>query len=113
MPNEQNPNPTTAEESDISKSQSAQQPQSQAGQQPEFGEQRQQSELGQAEAGQPDEGLTEGETLSHQRTDVEGASLQPNERAEEESGFIGTEGDTDTSSELVEDEDEEFTPEGK
>lgn len=113
MANEQKPNPTTAEEADISKSQSQQQPQAEAGRQPETDEQRQQAEPGQDEADQPDEGMTEGETLAEQRTDVEGASLQPKERAEEESGFIGTEGETDTSSELVEEDKEDFTPEGK
>ncbi len=113
MADERKPNPTTTEESDISKAQSAQQPQAETGQQTETDEQRQPAELGQAEAGQPDEGLTEGETLAEQRTDIEGASQQPKENAEEESGFIGTEGETDTSSELVEEEKEDFTPEGK
>lgn len=108
-------NPTTAEEKDISKAQSAQQPTTEAKQQPETGEQRQPAEFGQDEAAdQPDEGL-QGETLAQQRTDIEGAALSKPERAEEESGFIGTEGETDTSSELVEeeDEDEDFKPDGQ
>jgi hypothetical protein len=108
-------NPTTAEEKDVTKAQSAQQPQAQAKQEPETDEQRQQAEFGQAEpTGQPDEGL-QGETLAQQRNDVEGALLQPKERAEEESGFIGTEGSTDTSGKLVEeeDEDEDFRPDGE
>jgi hypothetical protein len=121
MANEEKRNPETAEEADISKAQSAQQPQTQAGQQPEAGEQRgqfetgqqgQQAEFGQARStGSPDEGLA-GETTT-QRTDIEGASLQPKERAEEESGFIGTEGERDTSAELVEDEEDEFKPDGQ
>ena len=108
-------NPTTAEEKDVSKAQSAQQPQDQTDQQSETGEQREQAEFGQAEAaGQPGEGL-QGETFAKQRTDLEGASLQPKERAEDESGFIGTEGERDTSAELIEDEDEEdeFKPNGQ
>jgi hypothetical protein len=108
-------NPATAEEKDVSKAQSAQQPQAQADQQSETAEQRKQAEFGQAEApDQPGEGL-QGETLAGQRTDIEGASLQPKERAEGESGFIGTEGERDTSAELIEDEDEEdeFKPDGQ
>jgi hypothetical protein len=99
-------NPATAEEKDISKAQSAQQP--------ETGEQRQPAELGQETADQPDQDL-QGETLAQQRTDIEGATLNKPERAEEESGFIGTEGETDTSSELVDDEEEseEFRPDGE
>jgi hypothetical protein len=100
MPDQDKQNPTTAEETDISKAQAAQQPQ---------------AELDEA-TDQADEGL-QGEALAQQRTDVEGASLQPKERAEEESGFIGTEGERDTSAELVEDEDldedDEFKPDGQ
>ena len=113
MANEEKRNPATAEETDISKSQSAQQPPAQAGQPQPFAEDRQE-ETGEQAAGQPDEGQ-QGETLAQQRTDIEGATLNKPERADEESGFIGTEGETDTSSKLVadKDEDEEFTPEGK
>lgn len=108
-------NPATAEEKDLSKAHSTQQPQGQAGPQPESGEQPQPAEFGQAEtADQPDEAF-QGETLAQQRTDIEGASLQPKERGEEKNGFIGTEGSTDASSELVEeeDEDEDFRPDGE
>ena len=109
MTNEEKRNPATAEESDISKSQSAQQPQT--------GEQSKQPELSQDKsAGQPDEGL-QGDTLAQQRADVEGTSQQPKERAEEESGFIGTEGEGDASAQLVQDEeldeDDEFKPDGQ
>jgi len=97
--------PTTAEEQDISKAQSAQQPKARAGEQAETAEQRQ-------PADQPDEGL-QGETLAKQRSDIEGTSQQSKERAEEEAGFIGTEGQRDTSSELVEEEDDDYVPEGK
>lgn len=114
MPDQDKQNPTTAEETDISKAQAAQQPQAEAGQQPETGEGRQPAEFGQA-ADQADQGQ-QGEALAKQRTDIEGASLQPKERAEE-SGFIGTEGEQDTSAELVEDEDldeeDEFKPDGQ
>jgi hypothetical protein len=128
MPNDEKRNPT-AEEKDISKAQSQQQPPQQASQKPETGEQPGQFETGQGaeqtgdqaatgatELGaSPDEGL-QGDTLSQQRTDVEGASLQ-SERGEAEGGFVGAEGEKDTSSELVEDEDFEKdgqgAPEGK
>ena len=100
MPDQDKKNPTTAEETDISKAQSAQQPQ---------------AEVDQA-SDKADEGL-QGEALTEQRTDIEGASQLPKERADEESGFIGTEGERDTSAELVEnedlDEDDEFKPDGQ
>jgi len=128
MPNDDKRNPTT-EKTDISKAQSQQQPPQQASQQPETGEQRGQFETrqgaeltgdqaatGQAQAGaSPDAGL-QGDTLSQQRTDLEGASLR-SERGEAESGFVGAEGEKDTSSQLIEDEDFEKdgqgAPEGK
>jgi hypothetical protein len=119
MANDQdrNQNPTTGSESDISKAQSPQQPQGQT--QREKGEQAGQFETGQQEQfGQdlggaaPDEGL-QGETLSQQRTDIEGASGADQERGEAESGFVGAEGQQDTSSELIEEEDEDFEKDGQ
>ena len=118
MANEQDKNPTTGQESDISKSQATQQPTDQGRQQPATGEQRQQSEFGQDRSeGRTDESL-EGETATRQDTDIEGASLSP-EKGEAESGFVGSRGQQDSSSELVDDEDEDFAkggqgaPEGK
>jgi hypothetical protein len=131
MPDQDKQNPTTGSESDISKSQSQQQPPNQASQQSETGErqgqfetgQQGQSELtgdqaatGQAQGSSPDAGL-QGDTLTQQRTDIEGGSLQPSETSEEEGGFVGSEGRQDTSSKLVEDQDFEKggqgAPEGK
>ena len=123
----QNQNPATGSESDISKAQSQQQPPSQANQNELTGEQRGQFETGQqsgdqAATGQgqtgagPDEGL-QGDTATQQRTDVEGSSLGSAERGEPESGFVGSEGKQDSSSELVEDQefkkDGQGAPEGK
>jgi len=102
-------NPTTG--TDISKAQSQQQPPQQAKQQPEPGEQRQ-FETGEAEAGQPDQGL-QGDTLSQQRTDVEGASLKSEATGEAESGFVGAEGQQDTSSELIDEEEKDFVKDGQ
>jgi hypothetical protein len=104
--------PTTGTESDISKAQAQQQPPNQAKQQPESGRQGQ-DEFAQdreREAG----GQLQGDTLAEKRTDIEGASLRTPEKGEAESGFVGSEGEQDSSSELVEDEDKEgFVPEGK
>ena len=131
MPDQDNQNPTTGSESDISKAQSQQQPPNQASQQQgERGERQGQFETGQqagaeqtgdqAATGQAqgsaasDEGQ-QGDTLAQQRTDVEGASLE--KKGEEEGGFVGAEGEQDTSSELVEDQDfgkgGQGAPEGK
>ncbi len=120
MANEQDKNPSTGTESDISKAQSQQQPPQQARQQPESGEQQQgefetggQGATGEAPTGAgPDEGL-QGETTTRQHTDIEGASETSGEA---ESGFVGSKAEKDTSGEFVEkkDEDEQgFTPEGK
>lgn len=95
MAENNNPNPTTDEETDISKAQTQQQPTEQDNRQPETGE---------ASA----EGLGS-ETATKQRSDIEGASQQDLERGEAGSGFVGTKGEQDTSSELVENEDDEET----
>lgn len=120
MANEQDKNPTTGQESDISKAQAAQQPTGQQKQQPEAGEQTDdETPTGQAQPGAgPDEGL-QGETATQQRTDVEGASLTSETKGEAESGFVGAEGQQDSSSELIKQEDEDLAkggqgaPEGK
>ena len=129
MPNQDNQNPNTSSESDISKSPSQQQPPNQASQQqPEKGQQSGQFETGQqdtaeqtgdqAATGQaqsgagPDEGL-QGDTLSQQRSDVEGSSLGSPQRGQGDAGFVGSEGQTDTSAELIEDEDEDFGKDGQ
>lgn len=93
MADEQNKTPATDDQSDVSKSQAAQQPTGQQGQQPEFGQDQ--------AAGQPDDGF-QSDTATRQ--DTEGAS-QSKEKGESESGFVGSQSDSDTSSELVEDED--------
>ena len=126
MENRENRSPT-GQESDISKAQAQQQPAAQAGQQPDKAEQSGQFETSQADVEQtgdqaatgqaqpgagPDEGL-QGETATQRRTDIEGASLGSEEEDEAGTGFVGSKGERDTSSELVEGEDEDFTPEGK
>ena len=97
--------PETDTQSDISKSQSQQQPPNQASQQQETGEQDNQQfgEAEQFDSEQPDQGQ-QGDTLAEKRTDVEGASFAK-EKGEAESGFVGAEGEQDTSSELIEDEE--------
>jgi hypothetical protein len=112
MPDQDKQNPPTGSESDISKSQSQQQPPAQANQQqPEEGQQAGQFETGQqgqAEFAQDRPDATDadlqGDTLAEKRTDIEGASQRTPEKGEAESGFVGAEGRQDTSSELVEDE---------
>ena len=117
MANEQDKNPATGQESDISKSQATQQPTDQQKQQPETGGQRQPAELDQNRSDQSDEAL-EGETATRQDTDIEGASQLP-EKGEAESGFVGSQGNQDSSSELVDKDEDDFAkggqgaPEGK
>lgn len=127
MADERNQDPTTGSESDISKSQSQQQP-SQANQQSgergqqqgQFGTGQQgdeeltgdQAATGQAQSGSPDAG-SQGDTLTQQRTDVEGGSLSSQESGEGGSGFVGSRGQQDSSSELVDEEDEDFARDGQ
>jgi hypothetical protein len=117
MANEQDKNPTTGQQSDISKSQATQQPTDRQGQQPKTGEKRQPAEFGQDRSTQSDEAL-EGETATRQDTDIEGASQSP-EKGEAESGFVGSQGEQDSSSGLVDKDEDEFgkggqgAPEGK
>lgn len=127
MANEQDKNPTTGAQSDISKAQSQQQPPNQASQGQETGDQRGQFETGrragseqtgdQAATGEaqtsanPDEGL-QGETATQQRTDIEGGSLG-SASGEPGSGFVGAQGQQDRSSELIQEEDEDFAKDGQ
>ena len=118
MANDQDRNPGS--EQDISKSQSQQQPQGQSGQQRESGEKSGEFETGQEgrqefaqdKSGSPDEG-TQGETLAQQRTDVEGTTPSTPESGEAETGFVGSKGEQDTSSELVDEEDEDRRSDGE
>lgn len=123
MANEQERKQSPAE-TDITKSQSQQQPQAETRQQRETGEQAGQFETGQQgrqefaqeQGGSPDEGL-QGDTLAQQRTDIEGADRETPERGETESGFVGSKGEKDTSSEMVDkqrfDKDGQGAPEGE
>jgi len=111
MANEQDKNPATGQESDISKAQATQQPTDRRGHQPETGEQRQPAELDQDRPGQSDEAI-EGETATRQDTDIEGTS-QPPEKGEAESGFVGSQGQQDSSSELIDEDDEDFAKGGQ
>ena len=83
------------QETDISKSQSAQEPTAEQNIDQPGGE------FGQTEGGEF-QGQTE--TLNKPETDIEGT--------EGESGFVGQQGETDTSSELIED-DETQAPDGQ
>ncbi len=122
MANDQNQNPTTGAESDISKAQSQQQPPSQARQQEnergeregqfETGQQGQQGQLDDSPSGSPDAGL-QGDTLAQGRTDVEGGSMASRESGEAQSGFIGSEGQRDSSGQLIEEEEEDFARDGQ
>jgi len=104
MANEQERKQDPAAESDISKAQSQQQPQAESGQFETGQEGRQ--EFAQDKGGAPDEG-TQGDTLAQQRTDIEGESRQTPETGEAESGFVGSKGEQDSSSELVDEEEED------
>ncbi len=111
MENRDNQNPTTGSESDISKSQSQRQPSTSQDreQQPDAEQSGDQAATGQDTASQS--GF--GETATQQRSDVEGSSLEKKPTDEGESGFVGSEGRTDTSSELIEDEDKDFSKDGQ
>ena len=122
MPDQDNQNPNTGSQSDISKSQSQQQP-NQASQDREPSSEAErsgdQAQTGQTQSGSADEGL-QGDTQTQQRTDVEGTSLsdtaggQSGETGGEAgSGFVGSQGQQDSSSELVDKDDEKFGKDGQ
>jgi hypothetical protein len=120
MENRDNQNPSTGSESDISKSQSQQQPTGSQGNQQQSGNQAGSEQSGdQAATGQSQSDQTSGaqsgfgETATQQRSDVEGSSLGQQPTGAAESGFVGSEGQSDTSSELVEDEDQDFSKDGQ
>jgi hypothetical protein len=109
-------NPGAGSESDISKSQSGQQPAS--GQQSDKAatdaeQTGDQAATGEAPSGQAADQAGFGETATQQRSDVEGSSFDKQPTDEAESGFVGSESESDTSSELVEDEDEDFGKDGQ
>lgn len=132
-------NPTTGQQSDISKSQSTQQPSGQRTEEsgenrrPESGSEGGQTSTGESAGyadseqrgyGNAGSGSEQGDTLSKQRSDIEGSSLgsQPtgtgsSGTSSSEPGFVGSEGNADTSNKLVEDEkfgkDGQGAPEGK
>jgi hypothetical protein len=121
MENRENQNPSAGSESDISKSQSQQQPSTSQDQKrpPNADQSDDQAATGQDQSAQAANQAGFGETATQQRSDVEGSSIDKQPTGEAESGFVGSEGETDTSSELVEDEDQDFSkggqgaPEGK
>lgn len=112
----QSPETGRQADSDISKQQGSQQPEAAKGsdwkqsdtRDPLTGEQGQaatgQADSGQADTGQADYGSAEGsDTLTGERSDIEGASLSQPETGEAD-GFIGTEVSSDATSELIEDD---------
>jgi hypothetical protein len=111
MDDRKDQNPSTGSESDISKSQSQRQPSTSQDreQQPDAEQSGEQAATGQDTASQS--GF--GETATEQRSDIEGSSLDKKPTDEGESGFVGSEGKTDTSSELIEDEDQKFRKDGQ
>jgi hypothetical protein len=119
MENRDKQNPSTGSESDISKSQSQQQPPT--AQDLEKGKTG--TEFQDSATVQPDQPSSAqagfGETETQQRSDIEGSSLDKKPTDEGEGGFVGSEGKSDTSSELVEDDnkdvrkDDQGAPEGK
>ena len=110
MENRENQSPATGSESDLSKVQNQQQPQGQQGQPGEQSD-SDPSNSGQAgfgEAGQSD-------TATQQRSDIEGGTATgqaSDSDIEGSSQFVGSQSGSDTSSELIEDDDD-FAKDGQ
>ena len=104
MANDQDKNPTAGQESDISKSQATQQPTDQQGRQAETDEDK--------SSDRPDEGL-QGETATKQQTDVEGSSQAESDSNKSSGGFVGSQGQQDSSSELVDEDDKDVAKGGQ
>ena len=113
MENRENKNPSTGSESDISKSQAQQPPPTSQ----DRGKDQPASQSQDNASSRPDQPSSSqsgfGETATQQRSDIEGSSLGKEPTSEAESGFVGSEGKTDTSSKLVEDEEQKFRKDGQ
>lgn len=99
-----------SQQADISKSQSAQQP---TGQQDEAApDTTSQSSDADSQPSMADYGSAEqADALTQNRQDVEGASIEGEQTKSQSGGFVGSDSQSDTSSELVEDEDNQ-APDG-
>ena len=134
MADQDNQNPSTESQTDISKAQSQQQPLNQdrqgqessgqsgkfeSGSETDADRSGEQSGFGQAEGNQglgsgADEGL-QGDTMTQQRTDIEGGSLSESsdETGQSDPSFVGSKGQQDSSSELISEDDEDFAQDGQ
>ena len=132
MEDRNNESPKTGANANIEQSQAGQQPPTaQQPQQPETSQQQGQSGQAQqppetSQQGQPGEQsgeqpghLGQSEAMTEQKNDIEGSGGSPaaGQTPSQPSGFVGSEGSSDTSSELVEDDDfaknGQGTPEGE
>ena len=116
MENRENQSPATPEETDLSKAQNQQQPLGQQGGQDksQFGQQGEQgqSQFGQSQQ-QPPEGQADygsagqSDTVTQQRSDIEGGTATgQTSDIEGSSQFVGSQAGNDTSSELIEGDDD-------
>ena len=122
MENRDDKNQSTSQQTDLSKAQNQQQPQGQQGQsqQPEgqsqqqqpFGQQNQsqqtegqQQPQGQADYGSAGQYAGQSDTASQQRSDIEGGTSTGQASNEGSSQFVGSKDASDTSGELVEDDE--------
>ena len=102
MENRENQGPATGQETDLSKAQNQQQPFDEKGQS-EFGKAQQQPPEGQADYGS----AGQSDTVTPQRSDIEGGTATGQATdIEGSSQFVGSQAQSDTSSELIEDDDD-------
>ena len=113
-------NPPTDQQTDLSKAQNQQQPAGQQNQsefaqsqQPPEGQTQQQPPEGQADYGNAGDPASESDTTTQQRSDIEGGtSTGQATDIEGSSQFVGSQAASDTSSELIE-EDDDFAKDRK
>ena len=121
MENRENQSPASGQETDLTKAQNQQQPSGEQGQQTgqsQFGQSQSDPSTGeqgqsglnpsqQAPSGQADYGSAgQSDTVTQQRRDIEGGTATGQASGSQGSSqFVGSQSQTDTSSELIEEED--------
>ncbi len=108
-------NQSTSQQTDLSKAQNQQQPQGQQEQPSGQQNQSQEQPQGQSDYGSAGQNAGQSDPTSQQRTDIEGGtSTGQASDIEGSSQFVGSKGGSDTSSELIEDdESSDFAKDGQ
>ncbi len=114
MDHREDKNQSTSQQTDLSKAQNQQQPQGQQEQPSGQQNQSQEQPQGQSDYGSAGQNAGQSDSTSQQRSDIEGGTSTGQASNEGSSQFVGSKGNSDTSSELIEDdESSDFAKDGQ